>query len=203
MFRKVETNNMKTPVMPDSSLDSQEHAAEAEQAVRGRGSPMEHQGVSRRTLLKGGGAALAALTMLRVAGPTHAFGQPSEEVIPWLDQPPANGGNQLVWEALDSWLTPAHNFFYVNHYGQPDGLDESTWRVDITGLVAHPQSMTLADLKARAPRGGLHLGVLGQSWLPLLHRRRRQCPLGGNAAGLAVGRSGCPGAGHRSDLLGG
>ena len=102
MFRKVETNNMKTPVIPESSLDRQEHAAEAEQAVRGRGSPMEHQGVSRRTLLKGGGAALAGLTMLRVAGPTHAFGQPSEEVIPWLDQPPASGGNQLVWEALDS-----------------------------------------------------------------------------------------------------
>jgi DMSO/TMAO reductase YedYZ molybdopterin-dependent catalytic subunit len=152
MFRKVETNNMKTPVMPDSSLDSQKHVAEAEQAVRGRGSPMEHQGVSRRTLLKGGGAALAGLTMLRVAGPTHAFGQPSEEVIPWLDQPPANGGNQLVWEALDSWLTPADNFFIVNHYGQPDDLDEATWRVVITGLVARPQSLTLADLKARARR---------------------------------------------------
>jgi DMSO/TMAO reductase YedYZ molybdopterin-dependent catalytic subunit len=152
IFGKVETNNMKTPVMPDSSLDSQERTAEAEQAVRGRGSPMEHQGVSRRTLLKRGGAALAGLTMLRVAGPTHAFRQSSEEVIPWLDQPPANGGNQLVWEALDSRLTPADNFFYVNHYGQPDGLDEATWRVDITGLVARPQSLTLADLKARARR---------------------------------------------------
>ena len=48
---------MQTPVMPDSSLDSQEHAAEDEQSVRGRGAPMEYQGVSRRTLLKGGGAA--------------------------------------------------------------------------------------------------------------------------------------------------
>src|SRR5919201_6839789 len=114
MFGKEETNNMKTPVMPDSSLDSQEHTAEDEQSVRGRGAPMEHQGVSRRTLLKGG-AALAGLTMLRVAGPTQAFGQPGEEVIPWLDQPPpspippANLGNLLVWEALDSYLTPAHD----------------------------------------------------------------------------------------------
>jgi DMSO/TMAO reductase YedYZ molybdopterin-dependent catalytic subunit len=118
---------------------------------------MEHHGVSRRTLLKGG-AALAGLTVLRVAGPTHAFGQPGEEVIPWLDQPPpppfspANVGNLLVWEALDSWLTPTDNFFYVNHYGQPDGLDEATWRVSITGLVARPQSLTLADLKARPRR---------------------------------------------------
>ena len=46
---------------------------ENEQPVRGRGSPVEHQEVSRRTLLKGGGAALAGLTVLRVAGPAHAF----------------------------------------------------------------------------------------------------------------------------------
>src|SRR5262245_34265504 len=150
MLGKKEPHTIQTPMMPDASLDSQEHVAEDEQSVRGRGAPMEHQGVSRRTLLKGGGAALAGLTMLRVAGPTHAFGQSGEEVIPWLDQPPANGGNQLVWEELDSWLTPIDSFFLVNHYGQPDGLDEATWRVDITGLVAHPQSLTLADLKARA-----------------------------------------------------
>ena len=49
---------------------------------------MEHQDVSRRTLLKGGAAALAGLTVLRVAGPAHAFGQSGGEVIPWLDQPP-------------------------------------------------------------------------------------------------------------------
>ena len=34
---------------------------------------MSHQDVSRRTLLKGGGAALAGLTVQRVAGPAHAF----------------------------------------------------------------------------------------------------------------------------------
>jgi DMSO/TMAO reductase YedYZ molybdopterin-dependent catalytic subunit len=158
MFGKEETNKMKTPVMPDSSLDSQEHAAEDEQSVRGRGSPMEHQGVSRRALLKGGGAALAGLTVLRVAGPAHAFPSHSgEEVIPWLDQPtanpvPDNVGKLLKWEELDSWLIPTDNFFFVNHYGQPDGLDEATWRVDIAGLVAHPQSLTLADLKARPRR---------------------------------------------------
>ena len=36
---------------------------------------MEHQDISRRTLLKDGGAALAGLTVLRVAGPAQAFGQ--------------------------------------------------------------------------------------------------------------------------------
>jgi DMSO/TMAO reductase YedYZ molybdopterin-dependent catalytic subunit len=118
---------------------------------------MEHQDISRRTLLKGGAAALAGLTVLRVAGPAHAFGQSGGEVIPWLDQPgPSPNPNVtdklLNWEALDRWLTPADNFFFVRHYGQPDGLDEATWRVDITGLVARPQSLTIADLKARPRR---------------------------------------------------
>jgi DMSO/TMAO reductase YedYZ molybdopterin-dependent catalytic subunit len=116
---------------------------------------MENQNISRRTLLKSGGSALAGLTVLSVAGPAQAFGSsPGEEVIPWLDQPPPFpfpefGGNQLKWEELDSWLIPADNFHFVNHFGQPTGLDEATWRVDIAGLVARPQSLTLADIKAR------------------------------------------------------
>ena len=92
---------------------------------------MKNQDISRRTLLKAGGAALAELTVLRVAGLPQAFGDPGDEVIPWLDQPaanpiPDNVGNLLKWEALDSWLTPTNNFFFVNQYGQPGGLDEST-----------------------------------------------------------------------------
>jgi DMSO/TMAO reductase YedYZ molybdopterin-dependent catalytic subunit len=119
---------------------------------------MENQKITRRSLLKGGGTAFAGLAALRVAGPTEAFGHSGDEVVPWLDQPPpsplppANIGNLLVWEELDSWLTPAHNFFYVNHFGPPQDLDESTWRLDITGLVARPQSLSIADLKAHARR---------------------------------------------------
>ena len=119
---------------------------------------MENLDISRRALLKGGAAAFGGLTMLRVAGPTEAFGQSGEEVIPWLDQPPSPAlppaivGNLLVWETLDSWLTPPSNFFYVRHYGQPEGLDESSWHVNIEGLVARPQSLTIADLKARERR---------------------------------------------------
>ncbi len=103
--------------------------------VRGNGGyPKEHQDVSRRTLLKGGGAALAGLTVLRVAGPAHAFPAMATGSLD-DDQPdsaqafvdPAAGhsvarpaaaeprspitGNLLKWEALDSWLTPADNFF--------------------------------------------------------------------------------------------
>jgi DMSO/TMAO reductase YedYZ molybdopterin-dependent catalytic subunit len=119
---------------------------------------MKNKDISRRTLLKDGAATLAGLTVLRVAGPPQAFADTGDEVIPWLDQPPSaplppeNLGNLLVWEELDSWLTPAHNFFYVNHYGPPQDVDESRWHVEISGLVARPRTLTLADLKARAHR---------------------------------------------------
>jgi DMSO/TMAO reductase YedYZ molybdopterin-dependent catalytic subunit len=113
--------------------------------------------MSRRTLLKGGGAAFAGLTTVHVAGPAHAFpGHPGDEVIPWLDQPAENPvpqivQRQLVWEDLDSWLTPNDEFFIVSHYGNP-ALDEAGHRLDISGLVARPQSLTLADLRARPRR---------------------------------------------------
>jgi DMSO/TMAO reductase YedYZ molybdopterin-dependent catalytic subunit len=117
---------------------------------------MQVQDMSRRTLLKGGSAAFAGLTVLRVAGPAHAFpgGHGEEVVIPWLDQPsepPFDIPNQLVWEELDSWQTPADDFFVVSHYNQPE-IDPATWRLGVTGLVARPQSLTLADLKARSRR---------------------------------------------------
>ncbi|HKO28314.1 MAG TPA: molybdopterin-dependent oxidoreductase [Solirubrobacteraceae bacterium] len=114
-----------------------------------------HQELSRRTLLKGGGAAIAGLSALRVAGPAHAFpGQAGEQVIPWLDPPPPNPvpgavGKLLDWEALSSWLTPADNFFTINHYGFPT-VDMVAWRLAVSGLVARPQSLSLTDLKARS-----------------------------------------------------
>jgi DMSO/TMAO reductase YedYZ molybdopterin-dependent catalytic subunit len=112
--------------------------------------------ISRRTLLKGGGAGLTGLTVLRVAGPAQLFGQADEEVIPWLDQPPPNPVPQIVgkllkWEELDSWRIPPDRFFWVAHFGLPrrELLDETTWHVDISGLVARPRSLSMADIKAR------------------------------------------------------
>ena len=89
---------------------------------------MKTRDVARRSLLKDGATALAGLTVLRVAGPTQLLGQTTGEVLPWVDQPtpnpapPANVGKLLRWEALDTRLTPAENFFFVNHYGQPTAL---------------------------------------------------------------------------------
>jgi DMSO/TMAO reductase YedYZ molybdopterin-dependent catalytic subunit len=116
---------------------------------------METHDVSRRALLKGAGATLAGMTVVQVAGPAAAFpGEPDEdEVVPWLDVPPPNPVpevivRQLDWLALDSRLTPPDQFFVINHYGQPD-VDLAAYALEIGGLVAAPQSLTLADLKAR------------------------------------------------------
>ena len=62
-------------------------------------------------------------------------------------------GSQLVWEELDSWLIPPEKFHYVAHYGVPtSGLDAGSWHVGVSGLVANPVSLTLAELQARPRR---------------------------------------------------
>jgi DMSO/TMAO reductase YedYZ molybdopterin-dependent catalytic subunit len=115
---------------------------------------MTMQPITRRTLMQTGGAALASLSVLRLAGPAHAFVSQSEgEVIPWLDQPEENPVpevivKQLDWEKLDSWITPNDQFFVIKHFNQPD-LNEQDWRLEISGLVDQPMTLTLDDLKAR------------------------------------------------------
>jgi DMSO/TMAO reductase YedYZ molybdopterin-dependent catalytic subunit len=136
---------------------------------------MVNREMSRRTLLKGGGAAFAGLTTVHVAGPAHAFpGQTGDEVIPWLDQPAPNPvpqvvPRQLVWENLDSWLTPAEEFFIVSHYGNPPAIDQAAHRLGIGGLVARSQSLTMDDLRARPRREvTFTLECSGNTGLPFL-----------------------------------
>jgi DMSO/TMAO reductase YedYZ molybdopterin-dependent catalytic subunit len=115
---------------------------------------MTSSSISRRTLLQQGSAAVAGLSVLRVAGPTAAFQTPvTGEVIPWLDQPEENPVpevivRQLEWEQLDSWITPNEQFFVIKHFNEPQ-LNENDWRLEISGLVDQPMSLTLDDLKAR------------------------------------------------------
>src|SRR5688572_653121 len=117
---------------------------------------MDAQGRSRRDMLLTGSAALAALTFLRLDKLVAAFPlEQGEEVVPWLDRPaevppPAQAiiGQQLVWEELDSWITPADRFFTIKHFGQPS-LDPTGWRLDVAGLVGQPLSLTLDQLRAR------------------------------------------------------
>ncbi len=110
--------------------------------------------LSRRSMMLKGGGALASVSMLRLVGPAHAFQTPvAGEAIPWLDQPEENPEpeaivRQLDWEQLDSWQTPADEFFVIKHFNEPQ-LDARDWRLEITGLVSQPMSLSLDEIKAR------------------------------------------------------
>ena len=116
---------------------------------------MTTRAITRRRMIQGS-AALAGLAFLRLERLVAAAPlQPGEELIPWLDQraetpPPARErvGQQLVWEELDTWITPNDKFFTIKHFGQPE-VNLATWRLDVGGLVTQPVSLTLDQLKAR------------------------------------------------------
>ena len=107
----------------------------------------------RREFILQGSAALGALAFFH-ARFAHAFpSRTGETVIPWLDQPPPNPvpaviQSQLVWEDLDSWVTPNDKFFSIAHFDRPT-IDANAWKLEIDGLVKKPLSLSLADLKAR------------------------------------------------------
>jgi DMSO/TMAO reductase YedYZ molybdopterin-dependent catalytic subunit len=119
----------------------------------------EQREIARRTVLKAGASAGAAgLTTVAVTGPARAFPGFGGEVIPWLDQPadiPPGArnivGHPLVWESLDSRITPNAEFFTVKHYDQPP-LTAATYRLDVGGLVKRPRAFSLATLRARPRR---------------------------------------------------
>jgi DMSO/TMAO reductase YedYZ molybdopterin-dependent catalytic subunit len=103
-----------------------------------------------------GGAMVAGLAFLRLDRLVSAVPlEQGEVVVAWLDQPaavpaPAQAiiGQQLQWEELDSWITPTSKFFTIKHFGQPT-IDLQQWRLDVTGLVKQPLSLTIDQLKAR------------------------------------------------------
>jgi DMSO/TMAO reductase YedYZ molybdopterin-dependent catalytic subunit len=109
--------------------------------------------LQRREFIVQAGAVLAGMAGLYASG-AYAFPtQPGEKVIPWLDQPtenpdPAGIQTQLVWEDMDSFITPNAKFFSISHFNRPT-IDEKAWSLDIGGLVDKPMKLTLADIKAR------------------------------------------------------
>jgi DMSO/TMAO reductase YedYZ molybdopterin-dependent catalytic subunit len=130
--------------------------------------------MSRRELLRNSGIALTGFSLLDYQGfPSARPAQAGDEVLPWLDQPAENPvpqvlDNTLVWEDLDSWYTPKEDFFSIAHYNRPE-VDESTWSLEITGLVQNPLTLTLDDLKSW-PRQELDftLECSGNHGLPFL-----------------------------------
>jgi DMSO/TMAO reductase YedYZ molybdopterin-dependent catalytic subunit len=103
--------------------------------------------LTRRDWLKAGPIS-AGLTLAWLSDPQFVFpgeGE-DEEPVPFLNVPRARPG-ALDWETLDSWITPNDQVFAVSHYGEAD-VDPATYRLEITGLVEKPRTLTLDEIKA-------------------------------------------------------
>ena len=117
-------------------------------------SSLSWRSLPRREILAKGGALLAGAALLHASRLAYAFPNvPGETVVPWLDQPPENPvpqvvANQLVWEDVDTWITPNDKFFGIAHYDRPV-LDDKSWNLEIAGSVERPLTLNLSDLKKR------------------------------------------------------
>jgi DMSO/TMAO reductase YedYZ molybdopterin-dependent catalytic subunit len=119
---------------------------------------MDSIDLPRRQFLGQSRALVTSAVVLNSPLLTQAFAaQPSEEIIPWSDQPTADPGvargviqNLQRWEELD-WLTPNSKFFNIAHYNRPH-IDEQDWSLEITGLVRKPRRFRLSDIRARPRR---------------------------------------------------
>ncbi len=112
------------------------------------------QDIRRREFIAKSGVTLAGALAFFAARQASAFpGRPGEEIVPWLDKLADNPvpeviKNQLVWEDLDSWITPNDKFFSIAHFNRPS-IDASTWKLEINGSVKNPMVLTLDGIKAR------------------------------------------------------
>jgi DMSO/TMAO reductase YedYZ molybdopterin-dependent catalytic subunit len=109
--------------------------------------------INRRDFVSTGSAALAAFAVFQSRFAQAFPSRPGERVIAWLDQPAANPvpeviKSQLVWEDMDSWVTPNDRFFSIAHFDRPV-IDANAWKLEVDGLVNKPLSLSLDDLKAR------------------------------------------------------
>src|SRR6059058_776126 len=108
---------------------------------------MSAQLLTRREMLRGS-LAFAALAFAQRPLSVFGFDEPGagETVVPFLDVQPK--GKMLYWQDLSSWITPNDQLYSVSHYGNP-AVDLDQWRLDISGLVKKPRTLTVAEVKAR------------------------------------------------------
>lgn len=94
------------------------------------------------------GAGLSVLAFLELT--PGVWGLPGEAdsstPIPFLDAQP--DGKMLKWAELEDWITPNEKVFAVSHYGMPK-VDLENWRLEVSGLVEKPRTLTLDELKKR------------------------------------------------------
>src|SRR6266571_7703395 len=103
--------------------------------------------LTRRDMLRGS-VAFAALAFaqhpLSVLGFDEAGAD--ETVVPFLDAQPK--GKMLYWQDLTSWITPNDQLFSVSH-SDPPQVDLRRWRLEFSGLLKKPRTLSLDEIKAR------------------------------------------------------
>src|SRR5215510_12490084 len=105
---------------------------------------------SRREILRSG-LAVAGLSVLGIpewALPILAQG---EELVPFTDLPekfPEAGGERRILDIrkIDGPFTSKDQFYTVQHYPHPE-VDPAAFRLKISGLVEHPKSLSLEELR--------------------------------------------------------
>jgi DMSO/TMAO reductase YedYZ molybdopterin-dependent catalytic subunit len=115
----------------------------------------------RREILKGGLAAAATAGMPFWSKLALAQG---EVLVPFTDvpdgfvAPPVAPGaiHFLDSRGIDSFYTPNDDFYIVQHYNQP-AITEADFSLRVTGRVARPLTLSLAEIKRR-PRIELDAG---------------------------------------------
>lgn len=109
---------------------------------------------TRRDMLLKGGSTLAVLAFFDSPLFAQVWGaREGERVLSFLDPPPPPPPNmaevtRLEWEKLDSYITPAEQFFNVGHYNKP-AIDAKDWKLELAGLVERPRTFTLEEIEAR------------------------------------------------------
>ena len=110
--------------------------------------------LSRRETLKTGLSAAGLLALPEWLLPALAQG---ETDVPFTDVPATfnprnpNGNNRFLdLRTLDGFITPADQFFFIQHYNKPE-IDAAAFRLKVTGLAKKPAELSLAELKAMKP----------------------------------------------------
>ena len=111
---------------------------------------------TRREMLRES-AALAGLGVLGL--PEWAFPALTQEatLVPFTDLPETltlerTAENRIIdIRTINSVFTPSNQFFTTQHYGHPE-IDLATYRLEVSGLVNRPLSLSLEDLGAMPSR---------------------------------------------------
>ncbi len=103
--------------------------------------------ISRRDFMKGVSTAALAAASIR---PLVSWADDAPLAIPGKDGMIVRSYRfldlEMPVEYANSFITPVPHFFVRNHMHPPSTLDESTWKLTISGEVEKPLTLTLADL---------------------------------------------------------